>query len=421
VSYLIDRRENGRNKSAVNRQRFLKRHRAYIQRAVQDAIRERSITDMDRGERVVIPAKDVSEPTFVHGSGGERSIVHPGNRKYVAGDRIARPQGGGGGGGGDASDSGEGEDDFAFELSRDEVLDAVFEGLELPNLVKRHLLGADSFRRTHAGYTSDGVPAKLSVVRSLRVAKARRLALTGGTKRRVEELEDDLARAEGSGDEVTSMRIRKELAEHKRRIARVPFLDTYDLRYNLHVRQPMPTAKAVMFCLMDVSGSMDQHIKEMAKRFFLLLYLFLKRNYQRTEVVFVRHHTVAKEVDEKEFFYSRETGGTVVSSALKLMAEIVAARYSPNEWNIYAAQASDGDNWNDDSPICSEVLQKSILPHVQYFSYVEITKREPQALWAEYERLAARFPERFAQRRIAEPTDIYPVFRALFARKVAAS
>ncbi len=227
--------------------------------------------------------------------------------------------------------------------------------------------------------------------------------------------------AEGAGDEVTARRIKNELSELRRRIKRVPFLDTYDLRYNLHLKQPVPTSKAVMFCLMDVSGSMDQHIKELAKRFYLLLYLFLKRNYERTEIVFIRHHTVAKEVDEQEFFYSRETGGTVVSSALKLMAEIIAERYSPNEWNIYGAQASDGDNWNDDSPLCVDVLKKGILPHVQYFSYVEITRRDPQALWNEYQKLADAMPDRFAQRRIADVADIYPVFRDLFQKKVAAA
>ena len=421
MSYVIDRRLNSRNKSTVNRQRFLKRYREHIHRAVQDAIKERSITDMERGEQISIPARDVSEPTFVHGSGGRRSVVHPGNREFIEGDRIPRPSGGAGGGGSQASNSGEGEDDFVFHLTQDEFLEAMFEGLELPNMVKRHLLGADSFKRVHAGFTNDGVPAKLNVLRSLRVAKARRLALTGGTKRRVEDLEDDLVLAEGAGDEVTAMRTKKELRELKRRLARVPYLDTYDLRYNLHLKQPVPTSKAVMFCLMDVSGSMDQQIKEMAKRFFLLLYLFLKRNYERTEVVFIRHHTVAKEVDEKEFFYSRETGGTVVSSALKLMAEIMNARYSPSEWNIYGAQASDGDNWNDDSPICANVLKSAILPKVQYFSYVEITKRDPQALWQEYERIATADPERFAQQRIGELTDIYPVFRELFKKKVAAT
>ena len=147
-----------------------------------------------------------------------------------------------------------------------------------------------------------------------------------------------------------------------------------------------------MFCLMDVSGSMDQQIKDMAKRFYLLLYMFLRRHYERTEIVFIRHHTVAKEVDEQEFFYSRETGGTVVSSALKLMKEVIESRYSPNEWNIYGAQASDGDNWNDDSPICRKLLEDELLPLVQYFAYVEITKRNHQALWREYEQVAAQFP-----------------------------
>ena len=145
-----------------------------------------------------------------------------------------------------------------FQLTQDEFLDVMFEDLELPNLVKRHLRGADSFKRVHAGFSHDGVPAKLNVVRSLRVAKARRIALTGGARHRVAALEEDLVLAEGAGDEVTARRIKNELSELRRRIKRVPFLDTYDLRYNLHLKQPVPTSKAVMFCLMDVSGSMDQ-------------------------------------------------------------------------------------------------------------------------------------------------------------------
>jgi uncharacterized sporulation protein YeaH/YhbH (DUF444 family) len=422
MSYIIDRRLNAKNKSAVNRQRFLGRYRSHIKKAVQEAIKQRSITDMERGEKVVIPAKDVSEPTFVHGRGGKRSIVHPGNKEFVAGDRIPRPEGGGAGGsGGKASNDGEGEDDFIFQLTQDEFLEVMFEDLELPNLIKRHLKGEDSFTRVRAGFTADGIPAKLNVVRSLKVAKARRIGLTGESRRRLAEMEEALEQAERNGETERAARLAEEISLLTKRILRVPFLDTVDLRYNLHVKRPNPTSKAVMFCLMDVSGSMDQHIKDMAKRFFLLLYMFLKRNYDKTDVVFVRHHTVAKEVDEQEFFYSRETGGTVVSSALNLMTQIVDARYSPNEWNIYAAQASDGDNWNDDSPICADLLEKKILPAVQYFSYVEITRRDPQALWQEYARLADAYPARFAQRRIAEPSDIYPVFRELFQKKVVAA
>jgi uncharacterized sporulation protein YeaH/YhbH (DUF444 family) len=422
MSYIVDRRLNAKNKSTVNRQRFLERYKKHIKKAVSDAVDSRSITDMERGEEVVIPADDVSEPVFHHGSGGSRSIVHPGNKEFVEGDRIQRPDGGGGGGGGagEASNSGEGMDDFAFQLSQEEFLEFLFDDLALPNLSKRALKGDASFKYEHAGFSTDGVPAKLSVLRSLKAAKARRIALTGESRRLLSAAKEKQAEAVEQGDEVSERRLAQEIELLERRVKRVPFLDTNDLRYNLHVRKPVPTSQAVMFCLMDVSGSMDQQIKDMAKRFYLLLYMFLKRHYERTEIVFIRHHTVAKEVDEQEFFYSRETGGTVVSSALKLMQEIVEARYSPDEWNIYGAQASDGDNWNDDSPICRKLLEEGILPVVQYFAYVEITKRNHQALWREYEQVARSHPEIFAQRQIIEAGDIFPVFHDLFQKRDAA-
>jgi len=178
MSYIVDRRLNAKNKSTVNRQRFLERYKKHIRKAVSDAVDSRSITDMDRGEEVTIPADDVSQPVFNHGQGGSRSIVHPGNREFVQGDRIARPSGGSGAGGGDgeASDSGEGEDDFVFQLSQDEFLEFLFDDLALPNLTKRALKGNASFKYEHAGFTTDGVPAKLSVLRSLKAAKARRIA-----------------------------------------------------------------------------------------------------------------------------------------------------------------------------------------------------------------------------------------------------
>ncbi|MGD8415579.1 MAG: YeaH/YhbH family protein [Pseudomonadales bacterium] len=419
MSYIVDRRLNAKNKSTVNRQRFLERYKKHIKKAVADAVDSRSITDMERGEEVSIPADDVSEPVLHHGQGGSRSVVHPGNKEFVQGDRIKRPEGGAGGGGGDgqASNDGAGEDDFVFQLTQEEFLEFLFDDLALPNLTKRALKGNASYKYEHAGFITDGVPTKLSVLRSMKAAKARRIALTGESRRLLEAARAKLEEAEARGDEVTGRRLAQEIEALERRIRRVPFLDTTDLRYNLHLKRPVPTSQAVMFCLMDVSGSMDQQIKDMAKRFYLLLYMFLKRHYERTDIVFIRHHTVAKEVDEQEFFYSRETGGTVVSSALKLMKEVIDARYSPNQWNIYAAQASDGDNWNDDSPICRELLEKELLPLVQYFAYVEITKRHHQALWREYERVAERFPEIFAQRQITEVGDIFPVFHDLFQKR----
>lgn len=423
MSYIVDRRLNGKNKSAVNRQRFLSRHRAHIKKAVADAVSNRSITDLDSGESVVIPKRDLSEPVFRHGQGGKRDMVLPGNKEYHRGDKISRPQQGNGGGSGEgeASDSGEGMDEFVFQITQEEFLEFLFDGLELPNLLKRQLAGIESFKMVRAGIVSDGNPSKLNVVRSLKQSKSRKIALTGASKRRLKLLEQQLVEMQQQDpilrDAQKIAELENQILQLKRKIKRIPFIDTIDLKFNHHVRQPKPSAKAVMFCLMDVSGSMNQTMKDMAKRFFILLYLFLKRNYKKIDVIFIRHHTSAKEVDEQEFFYSRETGGTIVSSALKLMDKIITDRYSPNEWNIYGAQASDGDNWNDDSPLCRQLLTENILPKSQYYAYIEINPRRHQALWREYESVQLDHPDFFAMQQISDPADIYPVFRDLFQKR----
>ncbi|HQC72251.1 MAG TPA: YeaH/YhbH family protein [Candidatus Competibacteraceae bacterium] len=422
MATFIDRRLDGKNKSTVNRQRFIRRFKGQIKKAVAEAMNGRSITDIDNGEKVNIPARDLSEPVFGHGAGGRREAIHPGNKEFTAGDRVARPQGGGGGGsgGGQASNSGEGEDEFVFELSREEFLEMFFEDLELPNLVRTQLAKATEFKSVRAGFSSAGNPANIDVVRSLKGAMARRMALAAPYTRRLREAEAELEQLLAAPP-VDENRVQELLAEieHLRARARaVPFIDTFDLRYSNRVKQPQPTTQAVMFCVMDVSGSMDRARKDLAKRFFTLLYLFLKRNYEKIEVVFIRHHTVAKEVDEQEFFYSRETGGTVVSSALVMMADIIAERYPTSSWNIYAAQASDGDNWHHDSPACKEILVQRVLPHVRYYSYIEITPDRHQSLWEVYEELKASYPH-FAMRQIDGPADIYPVFRDLFKRRTA--
>ncbi len=421
MSYVIDRRLNGKNKSTVNRQRFLQRYRGHIKKAVEEAVGRRSITDMEHGEQISIPGRDIDEPVLHHGRGGRQTIVHPGNKEFVAGERIPRPQGGGGGqGAGQASNSGEGMDDFVFQITQEEFLDFMFEDLELPNLVKRHLTGTDTFKTVRAGIANEGNPSRINIVRTLRSAHARRIALSGSSRAQLRALKAELERLRleephNFGDIKAA---EEEIERLKARINRVPFLDTFDLKYNLLVKHPNPSSKAVMFCLMDVSGSMTQSTKDIAKRFFILLYLFLKRNYDKIDVVFIRHHTSAKEVDEEEFFYSRETGGTIVSSALRMMQEIMAERYPANEWNIYAAQASDGDNWNDDSPLCRDILINQIMPFVQYFTYVEITPREHQVLWYEYNQVAEAFSDAFAQQQLVSAADIYPVFRELFQRRM---
>ena len=419
---IVDRRFDSKNKSSVNRSRFIRRFKGQIRKAVDDAINQRGVRDLDSSEKIGIPGKDIAEPQFGHGHGGVRETVNPGNDRFSSGDQVDRPQGGSGGTGrGQASEDGEGLDDFVFTLTRDEFLDIFFDELALPNLVKRQLAHIEQYRSVRAGYTQSGVPTNINLARTMRGAAGRRIAVGGPYAAQLRALEAELKtllenpRPE---DEPEIERVRREITRLRAKIEALPFVDTFDLRYNNRIRVPVPTTQAVMFCLLDVSGSMDEARKNVAKRFFMLLYLFLNRNYERIEVVFIRHHTIASEVDEDDFFTSRESGGTVVSSALKLMHEIIAARYPSNLWNIYGAQASDGDNWNDDSPRCRNLLETSLLPLTQYFAYIEITDGPPQNLWEEYEKLQASHAGHFAMQRIATVADIYPVFRELFKRRI---
>ena len=439
--YIVDRRKNPTGKSLGNRQRFMRRAKAQIKKAVENTIRSRGITDISNGDQITIPGKTLKEPGFHHeGRGGNRNYVLPGNKKFVQGDRIVRPQGGDtGAGGSQASPDGEGEDEFQFTLTRDEFLDIFFEDLELPDLLKKSLKQTTAFRTARAGFSVEGTPSNLSLVRTMRNSLARRIGLKRPKTTEVRELEEKIsalqAKAEKrpngkltKSDDETLHRLLADLEEAKRRMKAIPFIDPIDTRYNQFQQIPHPNTQAVMFCLMDVSGSMSEQMKELAKRFFMLLHLFLHRKYEHVDVVFIRHTSRAAEVDEETFFYSRETGGTIVSTALEEMKKVLVDRYPTDQWNIYAAQASDGDNYSNDGAKCTALLAEDLLPKCQYYAYIEITdEREAEifasaegetALWKAYAPLASRNP-RFALKRVTKASDIFPVFRELFAKNRA--
>ena len=342
--YIIDRRLNPGGKSLANRQRFLRRAKAQIQRAVRQTAGDRDITDLERGGEVSIPADGVREPGFRRsGEGGVHDHILPGNKRFVEGDTVDRPPGGGGSAAG--GDNGEGEDDFRFVLTRDEFLDLFLDDLELPDLAKRRVATVETQGLRRAGYTVTGSPVNLALLRSMRNALSRRIAMRRPKPEELLRLREEIALLET--EEETSerlMALREKLERLEGRTKRFPYIDPIDLRYRRFEPVSRPVAQAVMFCLMDVSGSMTEHMKDLAKRFYMLLYIFLTRRYKHVEIVFIRHTHEAKEVDEETFFNSPETGGTVVSSALREMQRIVEERYSPDAWNIYAAQASDGDN-----------------------------------------------------------------------------
>jgi uncharacterized sporulation protein YeaH/YhbH (DUF444 family) len=405
MSIIIDRRLNDRNKNATNRQRFIKRYKAQLRRSVADVVADRSITDISRGGEVVIPAKDISEPKFRIGRGGDREMVHPGNKEFNTGDVIAKPKSGGGGGRGSGGEGQgeEGQDNFMFTLSKEEFMNLFFDDLELPRLARTVLGDLDQFTYRRAGYTPSGVPANLSVPRSVKNAMARRIALKAPLKRELEELRG----AEGDQEEIDAL---------EKRITGIPFLDEYDLRFRHRVKEPKPISRAVMFCLMDVSASMSEEKKDLAKRFYTLLYLFLSRKYEKVELVFIRHTSNAEEVDEHDFFYGLQTGGTVVMSALNLMLEVQQERYSPNEWNIYGAQVSDGDAFGSDPQRSAMRLSKDILPLCKYFAYVEVPD-SPSSITP----LAAVYGQirdkTFAMSTVMDRGDVYPVLRQLFQKE----
>ncbi len=419
--HLIDRRLNGRNKSAVNRERFLRRYKEHVRRSVQDMITERSITDMEHGGEVSVPAKDLNEPRFRHGAGGDWESVHPGNREFVKGDRIDRPRGGARQGSGSEAGGGEASDDFSFTLSREEFLAIFFDDLELPHLARTYLGAVERQVLQRAGYVREGAPCNLAVARTLKTALGRRIAVAAAAREELECARAQLARLRADeADEEAIAALEWDIAERESRKLHVPFLDEIDLRYRHRVSVPQPVARAVMFCLMDVSASMTEAKKDLAKRFFSLLYLFLTRKYQHVELVFIRHTEDAEEVDEQTFFYDAKSGGTVVSSALELMNAICAARYPASSWNIYGAQASDGDAFGADVGRSGRLLAEALLPLARYFAYIEIPdagESRASSLWAEYEEIGE---DNFAMRRVSEREEIYPVFRELFRKETQA-
>ena len=386
-------------------------------------------SETEGAEKVTIRSKSLREPSFGLGRNtGQRDYVLPGNEEYRVGDEIPKPQGGGGGRGSQGSPDGEGQDEFTFTLTKDEFLDLFFDDLKLPNLIKVKLKDLKAPKLARAGFTTDGPPARLNHTRTMRKSLGRRMALRRPSMAEIERLEAELAAAEAENpadqDKIKDLRSR---LEHKQRLRRsIAYIDPIDLQYNRFDRVPKPTTQAVMFCLMDASASMTEPLKDLAKRFFMLLHVFLTRYYREVHVVFIRHTSTAAEVDEDTFFRGTETGGTVISTALEEMLEVVRARYSPADWNIYAAQASDGDNFHDDMPRCLELLEDEILPVCQYFAYIETAHGErfndavETPVWQGYGEIAER-RRNFAMRRVAAPEDIFPVFHELFSADSAAA
>ena len=416
MSNIIDRRKNNKGKSTNNRQKFLKRVEDQIKRAIPDIMSQESIKDNSGEGKVKVPVKGIEEPSFRHDpKSGKKQIVRPGNDRFNEGDKVPKPEGGGEGAGrGKGSNNPEvTEDDFTVVLSREEFLKYFFDDLALPNMVKKFMENAVNFENRRTGYTKYSTPSRLNIKSSFQQSLVRQMALKGAFEKKLSNLQEELVKAK---EPEKRRSLEEEIEKVGKQAKTVPFFEDVDLRYNNYENVPLPITSAVMFCIMDVSASMGEHEKDIAKRFFTLLYIFLTRQYKNVELVFIRHHTAASEVDEETFFQSRESGGTIVAPSLKLMKKIIDERYD-EKWNVYCCQASDGDVWsNNDALECQQILQDEILPFLQYMAYIEINNSSSQGdLWKAYNKLAD--DESFSMRHIYQVNEIWPVFRGLFKKQ----
>ncbi|MGB9152236.1 MAG: YeaH/YhbH family protein [Alphaproteobacteria bacterium] len=460
-----------------SRSRFRQRLGDAMREAVRRAVKDGKIGDIGKdGVQGTIPRKDLAEPRFHHKPGGVDRHILTGNNhpkaRFKVGDVLGggQQQGQGKGRGGQASDNGEGEDGFPFTVTKDEIKKIILEGLDLPNLIKQSETGSTQTQLQRSGYSNAGPFNKLALQKSFIKKKGRESAVNHETNARILELlqeekailsaygsvppydareiafEDLSAKAkiEVIWDDVRILEkafltrateaeqqriaeIQEELAplvEHK--LANEMWVENHDLRFRHDERKPKPISKAVVICVMDVSGSMTEHMKELAKRFYLLMEWFLESKYQQVDIRFVRHTHLAQEVDEETFFRSRETGGTVVSTALEETLKIVKKDYDAADWNIYVAQTSDGDNVPSDNPKTAELMGE-ILRLAQCVFYLEVRSEggydSLNDVWKTYQPLAKQ--SQFAGKLLMEKADdlasVYAAFRKFLTQPDAST
>ena len=436
---IVDKRTVNRDRTTENRQRFLKRIKATIKEQLPKIIGGRSLKDIDKaGGQIKVKRKTINEPFIHHGEGGSNDRVLPGNDEFVEGDMVPKPDGGSGKGRGTSGD--DGEDEFIVELSREEFLNYFFEDLELPDMALTELSKLKEYKRENAGFQPDGSPNRLSVERSFRQSLGRRITVRSAIDKKIALVEAQIADltyakfdaiSNYSKEELADItakieQLNVDLAKLQKRREKIPLFEEMDLRYRLSLKKEIPVTHATMVMIMDNSGSMGVKEKTIARKFFWLLYSFLSRQYEAVDLVFISHTETAYEMEEEEFFNTRISGGTIVSSALDLASDIIDERLA-GKTNIYVAQVSDGDNTDTDNGTCAEILEDDILPQVRYFAYVQVDSYHDsgsslsallydRGLWKSYKHVAAK-NSKLQARRVFEEKDIYPVFRELFTKK----
>jgi sporulation protein YhbH len=370
------------DRSAGDRLRHRQKVRQSIRDNIADIIAEESIIGRDRDRIIKVPIRGVREYRFVFGP--NEPGVAQGDGEVKPGDVVGKTpsEGSGPGRAGDQP----GVDYYETDVSVEELIDIMFEDLELPDLERKKLRQVPAERANRRkGYRQVGARVRLDKHRTVKAKLARRLA---------------------------SGREREEASEA---LQRFPFHES-DLTYRHKTEELKPESNAVVICIMDTSGSMDNLKKYLARSFFFLLYRFVLSKYRSVEIVFVAHHTEAQEVSESEFFHKGESGGTLISSGYRKALDLIAARYHPSLWNIYAFHCSDGDNFDSDNDAALDAAQK-LAQVCNLFGYGEIKPGGASAYESSMMRLFQRLPaENFLAVLIERRDQIWPCFKSFLSK-----
>lgn len=383
MTIIIDRRNVKSSKNSSNRSRFIKRYKKYIKESLEKVMEKKSIEDSN--EPVDVPIDwDIKETDIgFDKETGERECIISGNDEYEKGDCIDKESSEN-----ESGTNGEiGNDSFTITLTKEEFFDIYFYDMELPDFIKESMIDSVKDQYKRAGYIKDGIPSRIDILKTLQMSIARRIS-------------------------------------NKNKDKKPPFIDDIDLRYKHYINVPQPMLKAVMFCCMDVSGSMDQHHKFLSKKFFTLLYLFLIKNYKSVDLRFIRYHHLAKDVDETAFFYDTETGGTQVMEGLNLINDIIMRDYPLHIYNIYIAHTSDGDiGHNDDEDIVS-FIDNELIPKIQYYAYLQVQDADQfNAFEGGYRKLygileeSSNIGKKLNIETVLAEEDIFPVLQNLFKKE----
>jgi len=439
---FVDRRQTGRGKSTNNRQKLLKR--------IKDSIRNAKPEDIDAGgiktagsgaaggftNPVKVARSALHEPTFHYDSEhGEREYVLIGNDKgggeegdrgFLKGEEFPVSRGGGRGGSGAGRGGGNSEDDFIINISRQEFFDVFFEDCELPDLKETHEKDLPEFINKRAGFQKTGNPGQLAIIRTFKLSKARRLALTKKSREELAELEAELEQlmSDDHEQDVTQWAQRmgwvtNRIQELKDKIDGVTMYEDLDHRYRKTEKVQVKASDAVLFMLMDVSGSMDEDKKRAARKFFSLQYAFIKRKYPQTDLVFIAHTDEPEEMTEEEFFTTRLSGGTVVSPAWALCHQIIRERYDANQTNLYVSYAGDGDNWDGDNVLVLKEIEEGLIQKLRHCVYLQvghIASNWAGSLWNTMQSIA-NTTEKMAVLKINDDSAVFDAFKSLYGKK----